>query len=483
MDADARIAQLERENAELRAENAELRAENAELRAENAQLKARIAVLEEQVAQLLERLNQNSRNSHRPPSSDPPGTSAGKGKRRKPGRKRGGQRGHKGRHRELLPTDQADEVKHHYPDQCENCWADLPETPDPNPSRFQSIEIPPIKPRVTEHQYHAVGCGCGHTTRAKPSREVVGSPFGPRLMALVGLFVGVYHLSRRTAVELLGDVLGVKLSLGALSSIEARVSDAVEPAVDQAWKKARDAPVKHTDGTTWAQAGKGLALWTLATASVTVYKILADGSKKTLRGLFGQLKGILISDRAGALTFWVMERRQVCWAHLLRKFISFAERDGRAGELGSELLGLTGIMFEYWHDLKAGRLKREQFLAWMTPLQAHMESVLERAAAANIKRLSGACADILAHRSALWTFITHAGVEPTNNHAERELRAFVLWRKRCFGSNSLRGNLFAERIMTVARTAQKQGKNVLDFLTQCCEASRSGKPAPSLFTP
>jgi transposase len=61
------------------------------------------------------------------------------------------------------------------------------------------------------------------------------------------------------------------------------------------------------------------------------------------------------------------------------------------------------------------------------------------------------------------------------------LRAFVLWRRRSFGSQSERGNRFAERIMTVAHTARKQNKHVLSFLTECCDAHRSGMPAPSLF--
>ena len=60
------------------------------------------------------------------------------------------------------------------------------------------------------------------------------------------------------------------------------------------------------------------------------------------------------------------------------------------------------------------------------------------------------------------------------------MRAFVLWRKRSFGTQSERGNLFAERLMTVAATARKQNKNVLDFLTACCQA-RPDAPAPSLF--
>ena len=239
--------------------------------------------------------------------------------------------------------------------------------------------------------------------------------------------------------------------------------------------------MKHTDGTSWLQAGAVRALWTIATRAATVFKILADNSKKTLEPLYGSLRGILVSDRAKALGFWAMERRQICWAHLLRKTVSFSERDGPSATFGRDLLNYIGIMFEYWHDYKAGKLDRATFRAWMAPVRAQVESLITRAAASNIDRLSGSCANILAHKLALWTFVDHDGVEPTNNHAERELRAFVLWRRRSFGTQSDRGNLFAERLMTVAHTARKQGQDVLAFLTNCCEAHATGTRAPSLF--
>ena len=231
----------------------------------------------------------------------------------------------------------------------------------------------------------------------------------------------------------------------------------------------------------WMKAGVALALWTLATCAATVFKIVADSRRETLQPLYGALKGILVSDRAKALGFWAMNRRQVCWAHLLRKFVSFAERDGPAGAFGREFLDYTGLLFEYWHDYRDGKLDAATFRAWMQPVRQQMEMLLRRAVAADIARLSGSCADILAHKDALWTFVDHHGVEPTNNHAERELRAFVLWRKRCFGTRSERGNRFAERVMTVAYTARKQGKDILAFLTACCQAQHSGAPAPSLF--
>jgi transposase len=216
---------------------------------------------------------------------------------------------------------------------------------------------------------------------------------------------------------------------------------------------------------------------------VTVFKILVNGSALSVRPIFGACRGILVSDRATVFSFWSMTCRQICWAHLLRKFVSFSERDGPAQKLGEKLLDYTELIFSYRHDVRGGKLDRETFLAWMVPVRAQVESCLARAVAANLKEVSGACADILEHKEALWTFVDRDDVEPTNNHAERELRSFVLWRKRCFGSQSERGNIFAERMMSIAHTARKQNTNVLAFLTACCTTRLEGKPAPSLFAP
>lgn len=478
MDAQRRITELE---AERDAER--LRSERLEQQI--GALLEQVAALTQKVAELTERLGQNSRNSHLPPSSDPPGTAgkSGGGQRPKSDRPRGGQRGHRGSRRELVAADKVDDVVDLYPAECENCWAALPEQPDPGAKRYQSIEVPPLQPYVKETRRHEVTCPCcGHKTRAAyDEQEIPASPFGPRLMSMIALLTGVYHVSRRRAAKLLSDLVGVPISLGAISAVEARVSDAVEPAVAEAWKRVEGAPVKHTDGTTWLKAGVVLALWTIASTAATVFKIVADGSRATLAPLYGALRGILVSDRAAALSFWAMERRQICWAHLLRKYVSFSERAGPAGELGRQLLDYTGLLFDYWHDYKAGKLDRATFLAWMAPVRAQVEAVLERAVASGIDRLAGSCANVLEHRAALWTFVDANGVEPTNNHAERELRAFVLWRKRCFGTQSERGNLFAERLMTVAHTARKQRKDVLAFLTACCQAQLDGTRAPSLF--
>ena len=250
------------------------------------------------------------------------------------GGKRGGQPGHTGSKRGLVPPEQVSEFKPLFPSECENCWASLPQTPG-SVQRFQTVELPPLKAHVIEWLRHCVTCPkCNHKTWASTAL-IPSSPFGPRLSAVIGLITGVYHLSRRAAVSLTADVLGIDISLGAVSAVEERVSEAVKPAVEEAWARLDEAPVKHTDGTSWFQASVMCALWTIATSVATVFKILSDGKGKTLAPLFGKQLGILVSDRGTALKFWAMERRQVCWAHLLRKAISSPSATARQALSGT----------------------------------------------------------------------------------------------------------------------------------------------------
>jgi len=495
----ARDAELAARDAELGARDAVIAARDVELTARDAviaaqsveltELRAMVALVKAQVEVLQEQLEQNSQNSNKPPSSDGPGAaSRGKpAKKAKPKdkkkRKRGGQKAHRGAHRSLVAPDKVHEFVHLFPETCEGCAACLPEAKDSDPRRYQLFEWRVGGVHITEFQRHEVVCErCGHLTCAQYDAELIpSSPFGPRLIAVVAMLTGVYHLSRRRTQQLMGELFGITISLGALSAMEARASNALESAVDEAQAEVESAPVKHADATTWLLAGLTMSLWTLATAKATVYKIFSNGRRKTIRPWFGTLVGILVSDRATVFDFWAMALRQICHAHLIRKFVAFSQRDGPAGTIGRELLDLSALVFEYWHGFKAGHLTRAELKKWMLPIQRQFEAVLERAVAADIPRLSGACTDILAHRQALWTFVTHEGVEPTNNHAELELRSLVLWRRVSFGCQSERGLRFVERIMTVAQTARKQGKNLLDFVVGAVTAHERGTVPPSLL--
>jgi transposase len=466
---------------------AALEAVIAERDAKLAELVELVAKLSGQIEKLTEQLGQNSKNSHRPPSSDGPGSGlrSGSSGQHRPGsgRKRGGQKGHRGSHRELLPAANVDHFVDLFPEVCLGCARPLQKAVDAAACRHQQLDLRDHRPHLTEYRRHELQCGhCGTWTRAAFVRgQIPGSAFGPCLTAVVGMLTGAYHLSRRSTQKLLLELFGISISLGAISGMEARASEALKSAYAEAEAEVQYAGVKHTDATSWTRAGKLMSLWTLASGAATVYRIFADGCRETIRPLFGPKKGILVSDRASVFMFWSMALRQVCLAHLIRKFVAFSERAGPAGARGRELLDYTMLVFEYWHAYKDGIFTRQELEFWLRPVQRGLEKALERGEKANIERLSGSCADILMHRDALWTFVTQEGVPPTNNHAELELRAFVMWRKRSFGSQSERNERFAERMMTVVHTARKQGKTVLDFLVRTITAHVDGTTAPQLL--
>jgi transposase len=463
---DIKIAKLEAEVADLRTMVRALLADNAQLRVEVADLRAR--------------LGQNSSNSSKPPSSDSPADRNTRPGKPPSGKKRGGQPGHKGSQRQMLtPTKPPVDC---FPESCRRCDKDLPARPDPDPLRHQTVDLPAIVPVVAEWRLHRVTCACGAVTCAKLPAGVPQGMCEPGLMALIGLLTGDYNISRRRAVRLLSDVLGIEISLGALSEAEDDVSVAVATPVDQARNHVADAPIKHSDATGWKQGAEARTLWTIATTMATVFFITKDGTMTGLRGLFAKIKGILVSDRGRQFGFWAMDQRQICWAHLIRRFLSFEERKGPVGRLGESLLFCAQGMLHYWHQVRDGSMSRSHFQHVMVSLRVVIEHHLEDGVRLGIRGVSGSCKDILEHRKALWTFIDVPSVEPTNNHAERELRAFVLWRKRSFGSQSDRGCRFASRIMTVTHTLRKQKRHVLSFLTQACQAALRGHAPPVLVT-
>ena len=94
---------------------------------------------------------------------------------------------------------------------------------------------------------------------------------------------------------------------------------------------------------------------------------------------------------------------------------------------------------------------------------------------------NGLCRELTKWWPALWTFARVAGVEPTNNGAERALRRAVLWRKGSFGSDSEAGSRFAERLLSVAASCRQQGRLLLEFLVAAGEAALRGTAAPSLL--
>jgi len=174
-------------------------------------------------------------------------------------------------------------------------------------------------------------------------------------------------------------------------------------------------------------------------------------------------------------------QRQVCWAHLLRDFAAFVERGGEAARVGQALLDGSATILGLWYHVRDGTLPRAAFVHAMVPLQTQVETLLAEGTTLEHAKTRRACQNILKLAPALWTFVTVAGVEPTNNAAERALRRAVVWRRRSCGTQSADGSRFAARLLTVVTTLRQQKRDVLDYLTAACTAAQWGQPAPSLL--
>jgi transposase len=446
---------------------------------------ARIAELERRLAELEARLGTNSSNSSVPPSANPLG--APKPVRKKKSKRRpGGQPGHPPHLKQLLPPERVNRVVSLVPRECEDCHADLPTQPaadDPEPIRFQTAELPPTVAFVTEYQGHARTCGCcGHITRAAIPADIRAHSVGPRLTAALSYFTGNHGLSKRGVEEIAENLFDAPVALGTVANLEQEVSAALAPAHQEALAAVRAAAIKHADETSWKLMGKLQWLWAAASLGVVAFVIHAKRSALGLTALLGaEITGILCSDRWSVYKCVPAARRQLCWAHLKRDFQKIIDGGGVSAFVGRRGRGLIKKVFAAWHEFQEGQCTRAQLQEKLAPVMRSMNLVLIEGWLGGDKTVATFCGNLLELESALWTFVTTEGVEPTNNFMERLLRRAVLWRKRSFGSWSEPGCRFVERILTVVQTRRLQGKNALDYLHDAVVAHRAGQPCPKLL--
>ena len=438
--------------------------------------------LEARVAELEQRLNRSSRNSSLPPSQDPPSAPPRRGKPGS-GRRRGGQPGHEGTNRPLLPLERADEVAEHWPERCGACARRFREDERIDaapPQRHQVSELPPIAVRVSEHRLHRLRCpACAAQTRAQLPAHVPRAAFGPRLQAAVATLAVRNRVSRRDTVELMRELFGVELATG---SIVQRAGAALEQPYAELAAQIRSAAALNIDETGWRTAGERRTLWGALSGKTAVFRIAAGRHQCEVKALLGEdFAGITCSDRWRAYDYLDPKRRQLCWAHLARHFTAHSEGLAAQKRFDEAGLAIAARLFAAWDEYQLNG-DRARLRERISPLQEELRALLEHAARKSTKtkyhRLFAR--NLLTRWPALWTFTAVAGVEPTNNHAERGLRGAVIYRKLSLGSQSERGERTIERLLSTSVTCRLQGRSLFAYLTDVLSARIRGDPIPVL---
>lgn len=466
-------------------ELAELRAENALLRAENAALRERIEELER-------RLNRDSRNSSMPPSQDPPKSRAERRRearaklkelsRRKPG----GQPGHEGKHREMTPVERVDRSTEHLPEAC-SCGHrfDGSEERVDDPVVHQQWELPPIRPLIFQYELLRLRCPCcGKPRLAELPAGVSWSAFAARLEAHIATLAGVYRLSRRQVREVVENVFGVPISLGAVDAAIMRMSAILA----DPWEKLREyiqkAQLVHADETGWRLSGAQQYLWLASSALAACFRIDPHRSQAAAKELLGEeFGGFVVSDRYVGYHWLDVLQQQLCWCHVIRQLVEVSERHGAPGKLGKKLVKAAREVIRTHRRY----LQDDHDLDWLgtelQPLRERIQALLEQGARGRHQRTANFCAGLLEEYDALWTFcdVQDIAIPLTNNAAERALRHAVLLRRIQGGTQSQQGNRWVERILSVRETLRLQDRPVLDYLIRAATAAHHGQPAPSIL--
>ncbi|WIX85062.1 IS66 family transposase [Amycolatopsis sp. DG1A-15b] len=293
---------------------------------ELARAREEIAALRAEVAALKRRLGTNSGNSSMPPSSDRFSKPAPKSLRGRTGRKQGKQPGAPGANLSLV--DNPDTIVDHAPSGCSGCGAGLRRTDRAGMIRRQVVDLPPVRPSVTEHRLHRLRCrGCRHiTTAAAPAEATAPACYGPNVTALAVYLLTYQHIPVARTAQLLEDLLGLPVSTGWVAGVLNPVASHLAGFAEQVEHALRAAPVAHFDETGIRVEGKNWWLHVACTPHLTAYlpHPQRGGEAMDEFGILTRFRGVAVHD--GLMSYQDFGRKHArCNAHHLRELVAAGE--------------------------------------------------------------------------------------------------------------------------------------------------------------
>jgi transposase len=446
----------------------------AALRAENAALKARLAKLER-------RLELNSSNSAKPPSSDglkkPARVTS---LRERSGKKPGGQKGHKGE--TLRQVTDPNEVVDHYPPACAMCGAGLdPETSVGHSAR-QVFDLPEPQPLVvTEHRAHDCQCvACGTKTRGLfPDGVNAPVQYGARITAFVIYLLHYQLLPENRLAALMADLFGVKVATATIARMSRICAERLRGFAATVRDLVAGAQVKHMDETGFRIGGKTQWLHVASTALLTFYRVCAKRGS-----LLANVAGIVVHDHWKPYYTMQGVLHALCNAHHLRELKALVEIEkeewarkmqrllrrachaaNRARERGVPMKPRLIECFERRYDaiLAEGLVCHE---AQAPLVRAAIKGGGKRRGRAPRRTGHNLLLRLATRKQDTLRFLHDATVPFTNNQAERDARMMKLRQKISGGFRSLQGAMDFALIRSFFSTARKQGWNIIDALTR-----------------
>ncbi len=447
-------------------------------------IEKRLCVLEKQVEELMLQKAKNSKNSSKPPSTDGFKKPNPKSRRKKTGRKSGGQKGHKGS--TLNPSDTPDVIEDHRVTECERCKKPLEDqTPDEIVKR-QVFDIPRVPILITEHRSEEKTCSCGHVNKAGFPEGVNAPVQYGELVQAVAVYLNVYQMIpyKRTC-EVLSDLLGCEMSEGTLHNLLGKCNERVKEPLESIRENIRKSNVAHFDETGFRVGSTRWWLHVASTQTATYYQAHPKRGSEAMDAIdiLPRFEGRAIHDHWKPYYKYLC-KHGLCNAHHLRELVFVHEEYNQpwAEEMIECLMEIkleTDLQRGSGDQLSPNRIREFGNLYQLVLNKGYEENPIAPLAP-DAKKKRGRRAkskprnllerlDI--HREEALAFMYDLNVPFDNNLGERDIRMTKVKQKISGTCRSEKGAEFFCNARSYISTAQKNSIRAFDAVLQAVEGN------------
>ena len=436
-------------------------------------LREEIKLLKERVAELERRLNLNSSNSSKPPSSD--GFKKKERSLRDKGKnKTGGQKNHPGN--TLTQTKEPDKKIIHKLEWCPDCGKNLKKSAVCSISKRQVFDLTLPEIEVTEHQTETKCCDkCDHKVSSNfPSGVNAPVQYGSVIKSLAVYLQNQHFIPEKRLQTIFKDIFDMQITSATFSNFNSKVSEQLSEIVESINSGIYSAKVKHLDETGFRVEKKLQWLHVASTDKLTAYRI-----DKRRGEILSDMLGIIVHDHWQPYFRVKNAKHAMCNAHILRELIGVFEEDKEvwAKQMYRLLRLACKIKNEYRDKIPRkwqGFIARTYYklvtdgLLWHEGLPP-----LAQKRASNPKRRTGHNLVLRLEHYSYETlrFLYDPDVPFTNNQAEQDLRMMKVKQKisGCFRASS--GAEVFCKIRSYLSTARKQGWNILQAIKDALDGN------------
>ena len=382
----------------------------------------------------------------------------------------------------------ANNREHHHPKRCIICQRALDEAAQPYMA-FYSYEIERRPDGLgivcTLHYYYRSTCLCGHENIQRPGEGFVSvlegrkrdlklseyTMVGPLMAAFIASLSRRSGMSRKKIQELLRSWLSFDLSVGLICKSIREAGIACYPIVDELIDELQKEEIVHLDETPWYQKGVFCWLWVAISRRTAIYRIGSRKKTELLHLIMASFCGWLVTD--GYSAYRSYDKRQRCLAHLIRKAVALTGAVGKGAQKSGqwflrELRGLIKAMARGEDGRKECR-----------PILARLKRACNLGSESDHTKLKALAREILNDWDAVVAFVKNPGLPATNNDAERALRCAVIFRKITFGTRTSEGSRSYAALLTVIETCRLRGIEPWDYVAEAIAKGRKGlAPTP-----